>query len=197
MTLSNGGKTVTPSGAASWQTLRGSISKTSGKLYVEFATDPTYANGQPYIGLANAGFDITHYLGAVNYSAGIAYQSTAVSAGFTSNYSTLQYQVANDVWAMAVDFATGSVWIAKNNVWINSSNPATATAPVVWFVPATVGALFPGMSFFSSGNGVWLPSNPPPPARPTPRRPASQHGMLPQRRRRRACGHQATPPPTA
>jgi hypothetical protein len=124
-------------------------------LYVEFATDATYANGQPYIGLANAGFAITNYLGAVNYSAGIAYQSTSVSAGFTANYSTGQYQVANDVWAMAVDFATGSVWIAKNNVWINSSNPATGTAPVVSFVPATVGALFPGMSFNDGNNGVW------------------------------------------
>ena len=37
MTLSNGGLTVTnPTSATGWQSIRGSVSQTSGKLYVEF-----------------------------------------------------------------------------------------------------------------------------------------------------------------
>ena len=53
MTLSNGGLTVTPSGAAVWQSIRSSISKTSGKLYVEFVSTATGSN--QLFGVANAG----------------------------------------------------------------------------------------------------------------------------------------------
>ena len=159
MTLSNGGLTVTPSGSADWQSLRTFVSKSSGKLYVEFALSTTTSNILMF-GLASAGFDITSYLGTSNYSVGLfpsnpTNGTSYPSTGFTSNYSYSTINVTNgDVWGVAVDFTTGSIWLAHNNVWINSSNPATATAPVVSFVPATVGALFAGMSFTGAG-GNW------------------------------------------
>ena len=157
MTLSNGGLTVTPSGAASWQSIRSSTSKTSGAVYVEFAN--SVANGNSLVfGLASSSFVITSFLGSSAYSAGMAANGagTLVSAGFTLNY-TMPVQSLNstDVWAIAVDFSAGRVWLAQNNVWLNSGNPATGVGSIASFVPATVGALFAGMSFNGAGTGVW------------------------------------------
>ena len=157
MTLSNGGLTVTPQSAAAWYTIRSSISKTSGKLYVEFYGTGTPASTHQMFGLANASFTpgSNNYLGSENYSVGLQGNGgTTVSPGFTSNYGSLPAAALNDVWALAVDFTAGSIWIAKNNIWVNSSNPATGSLPIVSFVPATVGALFAAMSLVNDG-GVW------------------------------------------
>ena len=164
MTLSNGGLTVTPSGAASWQSVRSSISQTSGKLYVEFKNTATINNPVgDLFGLASASFNAGNYLGASTYSFSVgpggAGGGGQVSSGFTENYSPVSTGPAlNDVYALAVDFAAGKVWLSKNNVWDNGSNPATASLPIVSFTPATVGALFAAMSFnaaLGAGVGVW------------------------------------------
>ena len=149
MVLSNGGLTVVSGpNNANWQTIRTTVSKSSGKLYVEFLA--TAAMTAPYveIGLANNTFSSNQGLGSAIYSGALGFDgSNLVSAGFTSNYNITQQNAnANDVWAMAVDFTAGTVWFSKNNVWVNSSNPATASLPMLSFVPATVGALFAGMS---------------------------------------------------
>jgi hypothetical protein len=112
-------------------------------------------------GFANAGFGpidavSNTYLGKSNYSVGMQGGGTnVVSAGFTSNYSGLASVVLNDVWGMAIDFGAGSIWIAQNNVWASSSNPATGSLPIISFVPATVGPLFVGMSVIGTGGGTW------------------------------------------
>ena len=157
MTLSNAGLTVTPSGTGAWQTIRTTVSKTAGKLYVEFKTlSPIASSGGMGWGVADTGFGGT-YLGSANYSGGNIGGTTLVSSGFTSNYAIVNYGDQNDVWALAVDFAAGKIWIAKNNAWQNGSNPATGSLPFISFVPATVGALFPAMSFFGAvaSTGVW------------------------------------------
>ena len=163
MTLSNGGLTVTPSGVASWKSVRSSpTSKTSGKLYIEFLGSAPISNDNQVFGLASSSFVPTSYLGSSNYSVGMFMNSagTFVSAGFTSNGSPTASPitpVSGDVFGIAVDFTAGSVWLSRNNVWLGSGspNPATGTSPLVSFVPVTVGALFAGMSFNDTGNGVW------------------------------------------
>jgi hypothetical protein len=157
MTLSNGGLTVTPSGAGTWQSVRSSISKTSGKVYVEFANtvDATSAANR-FFGLANAAFNPGSYLGNNGFSGGISHFDNEQTSGFTSNYTVgFATPTAGFVYALAIDFTAGSIWIAQNNVWLNGSNPATGTLPVVSFTPATVGALFAGMSFNGAGMGIW------------------------------------------
>jgi hypothetical protein len=153
LTLSNGGLTVA-SKAGNWYTIRNTISKTAGKVYVEFLANTVTTPGNDMFGLANAGFSIVggNYLGAANYSGGITDGANYVSAGFVTHYSTSQYPVTGDVWALAVDFAAGSVWVAQNNVWLNGSNPATGSLPILSFTPATVGPLFVGMSFSQPGD---------------------------------------------
>ena len=155
MTLSNGGLTVAATKSAVNQSVRGSIGKTAGKLYVEFLAVQTTTNAG--FGGASAGFNANSYLGSTNYSGGVFYSNTLVSAGFTSNYSVTTGTVAatGDVIAIAIDFTAGNIWGARNNVWVNSSNPATGSLPIMSFVPATVGALFPGMTFQATTGEVW------------------------------------------
>jgi hypothetical protein len=157
MSLTNGGLNVTYAGAQNWATIRSSISKTAGKLYVEFKIT-TATSGAVVFGLGSSSIDLTAPLGNTNYSAGVLspFSQNLVSSGFTSNYlPTGIAPAASDVWALAVDFAAGNIWIAQNNVWFSSSNPASGLLPIISFVPATVGALFAGMSFHGSGQGTW------------------------------------------
>ena len=162
MTLSNGGLTVTAT-SGTWGSARGTTSKTSGKVYVEFAvvaaaTEFGFPSNAYIFGLASSSFNSAANLGTSNYSGGIlpAYSTNYVSSGFTSNYNTDAINSGSgDVWALAVDFTTGGVWIALNNIWQNSSNPATGSLPIISFVPATVGALFFAMSLQGPTDGVW------------------------------------------
>ena len=157
MVLTNGGLTVTPSGVASWQSIRSSISKTTGKLYIEFFLPGVVSSSNQLFGLASVGFNPVGLLGLNNYSGGMwPGASNYVTSGFTSNYNTtLGAPTQGDVWALAVDFTVGNLWLAQNNIWANSSNPATGSLPAISFVLATTGALLPGMSFNGAGNGVW------------------------------------------
>ena len=154
MTLSNGGLTFTNPTVA-YRSIRGTVSKTSSKLYVEFLANNPAANDNIF-GLADTTFSVAvgSALGTSGNSAGIGWNGNSVTSGFTSNYVVIIAASPNDVLGMAVDFATGSIWIARNNVWVNSSNPSTAAAPIISFVPATVGALFPAISSYDA-NAVW------------------------------------------
>jgi hypothetical protein len=157
MTLSGGGLIVTPSGASAWQTIRSSISKTSGKLYIEFSNSAVTSAINLQFGLADATFNPVGFLGSGTFSAGLSPGiGNHVSAGFVANYNTtLPVAGQSDVWALAVDFSAGNIWLADNNVWSDSSNPATASLPIATFTPATVGALFAAMAFFGTGVGIW------------------------------------------
>ena len=163
MTLSNGGLTVQATIAASYHTIRGTIGQTTGKFYFELVCGPAdLPNGNLLFGVANAGFAL---------GAGIALGDRPISAGaqpsvsganyfsgggFVSNYAVSgAYPTANRVYSFAVDFAVGAVWVAVNNVWVNSSNPATGSSPMFNFTPATAGALFPAISLYDPSGGPW------------------------------------------
>jgi hypothetical protein len=114
-------------------------------------------------GVASPEFNIVGLLGSSDYSTGIWLGSTNyVSDSFVSNYtSNLLYTFAqDDVVGVAIDFDAGSIWVSKNNVWSNSSDPATGSLPIISFDQAIVGSLFVGISFNGPNNGVWtLQSN--------------------------------------
>ena len=156
MTLSNGGLTVTP-GTVYGTSIRSSASKTSGKLYVEFSTSAALSSPAMRIGLASAGFDVTGALGDVNYSfgwqlpGGFNFVSTGFTTGATPYYGSI---AANDVLSIAIDFAAQKIWIGYNNSWA-AGNPGTGLGAHFTFVSATVGALFPSLSFGGVGSGVW------------------------------------------
>ena len=160
MTLTNGGLTVTPSGST-WQSIRTSSSKTSGQFYIEFANSGASSTADLQFGLASSGFNPSSYLGSSIYSGGAVINSggNVVSDGFTAEGTqhchSPQEPIFGDVFSLAVDFTTGSMWLGYNNVWLGGSNPATGSLPVISFVPATVGALFAGIAIYGANHGVW------------------------------------------
>ena len=159
MTLSNGGLTLTvPSGAVAWRMVRNSISKTSGKLYLEVSTT-SGSTDTVHIGLASAGVNIGNYLGASNYSFGesLMYGSLFASTGFAVGSSSNMFKnpiLSTDVVALAVDFTANKAWVAINNVWNDGGNPATGLNPIAAFTPATVGPLFFAMAFNTASSGA-------------------------------------------
>ena len=165
MVLSSDGLTVTITPASlhnAWQILRGSASKSAGKLYVELST-PTGMGITFHQGMANGTVDINSYLGASLASfgwnpgngGGSMFTNGFVTGGFTVAVPSTA-PVANDVIGMAVDFTTHKVWVSKNNVWNDSSDPVAETFPIATFDPAATGPLFPAMAFStSSGAGSW------------------------------------------
>jgi hypothetical protein len=162
MTLSNGGLTVTNPAAATYATVRGMISRTTGKYYVEFYT-PTGATGSAsdiMFGLADASFTPTPgtYLGHVIYSAGCDNGGgNFVSSGFTSvNVMSVTPAASSDVFAIAVDLAAGKFWVAYNNVWFASGNPGAGANPMVTIASPALGlALFPGLTTQGVNGGSW------------------------------------------
>jgi hypothetical protein len=158
MTLTNGGLTVTPSANAGYQSVRGTISQTSGKLYVEFKANANEGNVQMGWGIASASFVPTSYLGSSASSAGSYNQNAGnfVTAGFTSVIALgLQPSAANDVWAIAIDLTAGKYWVAQNNVWAGGGNPAAGTSPMVTIAAPAFGlAYFPALSL-ESANHAW------------------------------------------
>ena len=157
MTLTNGGLTVTPSGFVGNQALRGSTSHNTGKWYVEFLDTAVTSSGNQMIGLADATFNATNqYLGSNGVSVGVQFAGAHyTTSGFTSLSPGATTPAQNDVWAIAIDFDAGKVWIAGNNGWI-SGNPATGASPFITIAAPALGvALFPGMTFYGTGNGVW------------------------------------------
>ena len=121
-------------------------------MYIEFLANAAPTFTETMVGPGSSGIGLNIYLGGSNYGVGIYDAQTLASSGFTANYNSGVGPSPNDVWAMAIDFGAGSVWGARNNVWFNSSNPATGTLPIASFVPATVGALFAGLSFNYAGH---------------------------------------------
>ena len=153
MTLSNGGLTVTPGSNVGWTSIRSTISQTSGKLYVEFSNSVAMSLFNVIFGFASSGISLTGALGQSNYSVGLALNGagTLVSTGFSDNYACARITPSiNDVFALAIDFTAGQLWIAQNNNWgwiFVGPDPVTGAGAIATFTPATVGGLFPAICF--------------------------------------------------
>lgn len=154
MTLSNAGLTVTPSGGGPWNSIRTNTSQSSGKLYAEFVTSEAVTSYNRMFGVADSQFAAGgNYLGNSLYSCAV--DNGYATSGFTSNYTYSVLPAANDVFQMAIDFGAEYIWLGLNNTWVSPGNPAAGTNPMATFVLATVGPLFPAMSFYATGVGVW------------------------------------------
>ena len=155
MTLSNGGLTFTSTDATDWRTIRGSISKSSGKLYVEYLA--VNVVGPIMFGVGSSGISIAvgAYLGSSPYGAGFyaGGGNTFISMGAGgATIATAPFgAAAGDVVSVAIDLDAGKFWLAKNNVW-QTGNPSTGATPQVTYVPAQVAPFFPGIT--SDGVGA-------------------------------------------
>lgn len=154
MTLTNGGLTVTPSGGGPWNSIRTTIAQSAGKVYCEILAAEGVTSPQWMFGLASAEMAAGgNFLGNSLYSC--AMTAGYVTQGFTSNYTTGYEPVTGDIINLAVDFEANFAWMGFNNVWVSTGDPAAGASPMVTFVDSIVGALFPAMSFYSTGVGIW------------------------------------------
>ena len=158
MTLSNGGLTVVAANAG-YQSIRGTISRSAGKYYVEFKTSAATVNNMLW-GLATSSFVISNYLGTSDVSIGFCINGVGAfgspASGFSMNNIVTSAAAVNDVWAIAVDLTAGKIWVAQNNVWF-TGNPAIGTNSMVDIISSALGqAYFPALSLQNGTNtGVW------------------------------------------
>ena len=150
MVLSNGGLTVTSPGGS--KSIRSTIGKSSGKLYVEFLG--VHTNGNEYQGVADSGFSPAGLVGSSGQSGGATWNANLVSGSFIANFTAgAVYPNAGDVVGIAVDFTLGQVWISIRGVWLGGGTPTfTKNLPMFSFVPATAGTLFPALSPTDAGD---------------------------------------------
>ncbi|GGD45655.1 SPRY domain-containing protein [Pseudoxanthomonas indica] len=128
--LSNGNRTAAFDTTATTRRAHGSqVRSTTGKYYFEFLVD--LGSGatlyRPALGISGGATAITNLGGlAGDYgylSNGEKRGNAGSSSSFGASFTT------GDIIGVAVDFAAGQIWYAKNNVWQGGGNPAAGTSP--------------------------------------------------------------------
>lgn len=142
--------------------IRTSSSVSSGKRYIEILLN--VYGGYNYWGFANAGFAVSsNTMGTAGHSCGVSLNNGLALSGSGSSFvvkynPTTVTPVAGDVIGLAIDGTAGNIWLSRNGVWTNSSNPATGSLPIITFTPATEGPLFAGISLVNANDQSTLQS---------------------------------------
>ena len=130
-------------GSAGIQAVRTTVAL-SGKRYYEI--EHIGASRSPFqeIGLCNASmpfsadFGVGRDVNSVSY-----YQDTGAIFWNNTQVGSASPWTTGDILALAYDSVTGRVWVAKNNVWANSGDPAAGTGFVTdASVTGLTGALY-------------------------------------------------------
>jgi hypothetical protein len=118
VTLTGGNLHAATSGAGGDNVARSTVSKTTGKAYLEslFVT----INGQDLIGLANSTHSLTAFIGSDLNSFGIVGSSGQIYINGGSSV-TGPTVISNQVMGIAIDFGTSKAWFRN-----------ATTAPTVW-----------------------------------------------------------------
>jgi len=124
--LSNGNLTATGTGGT-WGAVRALYPKTTGKYYWEITVDATQ-NNWLLVGVGNVTGNLTGWWGddQVNWAGlqsniGLVWGPSAVPGNYT-------YDDPNII-GVAMDAGAGKAWLAINNSWIASGDPAAGTNP--------------------------------------------------------------------
>lgn len=163
VTLS-GGDLIATIGAANYNVARSTSSKSSGKWYFEVLINNKAAGGGTIgVGILNSSAVFNSYLGSSSNSYGYLNDGRRlfnnVNPGDFSTYTSA------DVIGVALDAGSGSIWLAKNNVWQGTGDPAAGTnaawtgiAAGAWYAGAYAsdsGSQFTGR--FKSANFSYTP----------------------------------------
>jgi len=140
---SNGNRTLNAKASSAWAVIYGTIPMRSGKWYWECHVLSAGADGVMY-GVTNPNTAITHNTSAgdnyYNYSAyGTLYGPTAFKIG---SWTTTTFTTGDKI-GIAVDMDNGYIYFAKNNTWLMSSDPTTATGTGAAFSIGHEPILFP------------------------------------------------------
>jgi hypothetical protein len=121
-TLAGGNLNISGSGGK-----RSTIAARTGKFYWEFVSNSGAASNFPISGLYVAGLG-TYWPGYDANSFGYFQGGDIYYNG--SSVLTVSSFTDGDLLGFAWDADTGKVWVAKNNTWQNSGNPAAGTGQV-------------------------------------------------------------------
>lgn len=132
ITLSNSDRDAT---GGSLVSVRGLLGRSTGKYYFEILVQTSVANF--WCGLGTSGANLASYAGNSASSAGIASGGNAVNTWTKAQAGTFTIS-AGDVLGYAVDITNGKMWIAKNNTWQLTGDPATDTNPWVTGISSSV-----------------------------------------------------------
>ena len=153
--LSEGNLVATQTLSNNWETAFMGMPVRSGKYYFEFT-----ANSVPsffLMGLANLdGLASTknNHVGAVSGGVGLQLHSGNLDYIYANGGATQQSYTTSlsngDVIGVAYDTSTGSYFVAVNNTWTNSGNPANGTNPVFsGYTPNQL--VYLGISYYHNG----------------------------------------------
>lgn len=139
--LSNNNLTATKVVANGWNSVRATLSRSSGKYYFE-TVFVEFSASFVACGISTSAGNLGSYVGS--NSAGVGLVSDGASFFNAVSTPTLTAFIETDVCCVAVDRDAGKVWFRKNNGAWNSQlagtqNPATGEGGIT--LPA--GALFP------------------------------------------------------
>lgn len=135
-----------------WKLVRGTISQSTGKKYLEVIQGNVNNNGQS-TGFCNSSATTANYVGSDSNSFG--FQSNLGAAlGISGTWPTANHM--GEVIQLAIDLDAKLVWARtdRNSNWNNSgtADPASGTGGKAY---TTTGALFPAVSLFgASGSGT-------------------------------------------
>lgn len=150
ITLSNSDRDTAGAGAG---TVRSLLGRSTGKYYWE-VTIITGSPGNLYLGLVNSTFTVTNnYCGSAASSAGIASFGNSVHTWTKAQAGTISLAL-NDIVGFAVDISTGYLWVARNNTWQLTGDPAAGTNP---WVSGITGTVYPACSYvgaYSTGGRI-------------------------------------------
>jgi hypothetical protein len=127
----------------------------SGKKYFELQA--TAGSGNTRFAIANSSETIsTNFPGettnvvctAGSEGGNLNWRTNGVSS---AGSPTIPYFEENDILQFAVDGDTGEIWMGKNNVWLNSGNPAAGTGEV-----ATISGTLHPYIYVNAGSGGWI-----------------------------------------
>lgn len=138
ITLSGGNLTATS--GSSWNTVRSTGSKSSGKWYWEITINDASYN---MVGVATASASLSNYSGSDNYGLGLGvgdlggWWKTAGSI-FTSQNKTAPNGAVGCKACIALDLDNGKIWFGINGTWADSGNPSAGTGECFTFTPTTL-----------------------------------------------------------
>lgn len=146
-TLSDNNRTITALGTSPTYGGRSGVGRSSGKYYFEIRLGVT--GNLLGFGVATSSFTLASLIGQNTGSWGIVNTGTD---GFYGGSATVVTTVgsftpaAGDIYGIAVDFATGGFWAARNGAWF-TGDPAAGTSPGLATVSGTV---YPAANMFGT-----------------------------------------------
>lgn len=152
--VSNGGKTVTRSGANAWGHQRAdSAVESTGKWYWECSVGTAVAN--ILIGVNISTDANTVYPGQNSTSYGYHADGRKFNNAAASAYG--DSYTSGDVIGVAIDLDNGEIYFSKNGVWQNSGDPVARTNPAY---TGLSGEKIPSIGIYSTGGVVTIQSEP-------------------------------------